>query len=354
MLCNLVLVHWLVALNMIAPAAAFTYSGLDSDVKEGAGLSIRRLQVLTGENPDGTLLVAVDEMWPPVRIAVQSLLDCNLTYPEGGFKPGISISIKSSMFQRFPILSSTVQAPSHRMPKMVEPALMTDHGQRQSPDGPLKDVRRAAPHQDAAKVGLRNSANLCSQLTIRAPVLLNISYYGSYTPKVGDKMTWVYSVQQGSVPLSSITLRFSGIPSESPSSLSPSYISRNFSVPWDFQSKSKVTNGSITYKIKSSDLSGTFGLRQVILATQACPGFVYAYYQPGNWIYYSYNSVRIYSVIGPLSHSLRLLSGDGATYVLGSGPFVIIPPELIELKYIGNFSVAWGENLIWEYKVVII
>jgi hypothetical protein len=336
------LVHWVVAVNLIAPIASFSYS-LDSDVKQSAGLLFRRLQVISGENPEGTLLVAVDEKWPPVRIAVQSLLDCDLEHPAGGFKPGIFLSINSSLFQTFPILTSMVQAPlsvSQPEPTRVD--------ERQISDGPLKDSRRANQYNEVSEeeVGLRDSTNPCPQLTFRAPILLNFSYYGSQSPRVGDKMTWVYSIQQGSAPLSWITLRFY-------SNYLSSSISRNISVPWDFQSRGKVTTGSITYKVRSSDLSGTYILQQVVLTTQACPYFVDSNYQFGGWIYYSYNSARIKSIIGPQTHSVNLLSGYLASYVLGSGSNpTIVPPELIELRYTGYSSVAWGEDLIWEYKVV--
>jgi hypothetical protein len=344
------------AVHLIAPSTSFTYS-FDANVKhfsDNSDKSTRRLQVLVGENPDGTLLVAVDEEWPPVRIPVQSLLDCNLTYPDEGFKPGSILSIESSLFARVPILMFMVQAPLHRVkhsvPEIVEPIANQAHI---SDD---QDIRRAFPDRSSIEAaekmddGLRNTDNLCPQFTIRAPILLNLSYYGSHHPKPGDKMTWVYSIQQGSVPLSWITLRFFDYTNNI-----ISYISRNISVPWNFHSTSNITSGSITYKVRSSELSGTYRLFEIVLATQACPDYVYTNYQNSGWIYYTYNyNPMISTVIGSQTHSLHLLSSNAASYVLGSTPALTVKsPELLEFKYIGNFSVAWGEELIWEYKVLL-
>jgi hypothetical protein len=353
----LVVLAVVAAVNLIAPAASFSYR-TNSNFKQFSGQSARQLQVLAGENPDGTLLVSVDYQWPPVRIAVQSLFDCNLTYPEGGLKPGSYLSVESSLFARFPIFRSMVQAPSHRFSHSVAEMFEPSADQTHTSDGPdirsesldRRSIVAGEKSEDQARLRTQKS---CPSLSIRAPVLLNLSYFGSHSPKPRDKMTWVYSIQQGSVPLSSITLLF-----EDPVnffSLS-SYISRNISVPWNFQSTSNIISGSITYKVKGSELSSTFILSQVVLKTQACPGFVHTNYRKGGWIYYSYNSM-ISTINGPQAHGLQLLAANAEPYVLGNRPVFsfenVKPPVLIEFKYVGNYSVAWGEELIWEYKVIL-
>jgi hypothetical protein len=359
-------------LLVIAPTVAFTYR-FDSNTKQYSGQLIRHLQVLGGENPDGTILVAVDEKWPPVRIAraVQSLLDCNLTYPDRGFKPGSFLSIESSLFQRITnptILESIIQTPSNRFSHAIEPNENEDN--KHGSDG--IDIRSAASSgksfvaaAEKMDVGLRGTVaeveNRCPFVSVRAPILLSFSYYGPHNPKVGGKMTWVYSIMQGSVPLSGITLRFLD-----PSSYLYSQIlkiSHNLSVPWNLQSTGTVTNGSFTYKVSGSEPSGTYQLLQIVLTTEACPVCVTVTLQhkqenmPG-YVSYAHNTIMS-TVIGPLTHSLQILSSNAASFVFGAGLAAssnlnaVPPPELIEFKYIGNYSVAWGDDLVWEYKVAI-
>ena len=73
--------------------------------------------------------------------------------------------------------------------------------------------------------------------SIQAPVLLNLSYIGKYSLKIGDKMTWVYSIRQGTIPLAWVTLSLSNI-AQVPYyyCTPPSTVSHNFSVPWNLDS----------------------------------------------------------------------------------------------------------------------
>ena len=82
------------------------------DSTDDAKLS--KLRVLLQESPDGTILVSADRKWPNVRIPVQSLIDCNVTYSEAEFKAGAIISVNSVCFRRIPKNLPTILAPSYR------------------------------------------------------------------------------------------------------------------------------------------------------------------------------------------------------------------------------------------------
>ena len=191
--------------------------------------------------------------------------------------------------------------------------------------------------------------------SIQAPVLLNLSYVGKHSPNIGDKMTWVYSIRQGTIPLAWVTLSLSvsdnarvpyfyGIP--------PSTVSHNFSVPWNFDPENTVMSGSFTVKITADVMPGVYTLNQVSLTTQACPVTLSSAYYSGGWISYSAYPALGYTLVGPTVHHIPLLTSSVETYVVNGGILTLpTPPQLTHLKYTGNTSVSYGEDLKWEYEV---
>ena len=184
-------------------------------------------------------------------------------------------------------------------------------------------------------------------------MLLNLSYIGKYSLKIGDKMTWVYSIRQGTIPLAWVTLSLSNI-AQVPYYYwtPPSAVSHSFSVPWNFDSEKTVMSGSFTVKITADVMPGVYALYQLSLRTQACPVTISSTCCSGGWIYHWAYPVLAYTVVGPTENHLPLLTTSVETYVVNGGiPTFPTPPQLIELTYDENTSLSYGEYLKWDYKV---
>ena len=311
-----------------------------------------KLRVLLEESPDGTILVTADRKWPNVRIPVQSLIDCNVTYSEAGFKAGAIISVNRLCFRRIPKNLPTILAPSYRYNTSRVGVNETLDSRRMS------TVSTVAPQASVfeEKSDLSNRRTLSGKClsSIQTPVLLNLSYVGKKNSlKIGDKMTWVYSIRQGTIPLAWVTLSLSNSP-QLPYYywIPPSTVSHNFSVPWNFDPENTVMSGSFTVKITADVMPGVYTLNQVSLTTQACPVTLSSTYNSGGGIYYSANPALGYTLVGPTVHHLPLLTSSVETYVVMGGiPTLPSPPQLIQLTYDGNTSLSYGQDLKWEYKV---
>ena len=249
------------------------------DFTEDAKLS--KLRVLLQESPDGTILVSADRKWPNVRVAVQSLIDCNVTYSEAGFKAGAVISVKQICFRGIPKNLPTILAPSYRYNTSGEVVNGTldsrqmSHGRNVPRPASVVDAK---PHLSNRRTDTASSRPGKCLSSIQAPVLLNLSYVGKYSPKIGDKMTWVYSIRQGTIPLALVTLSLrvsenARVPGPIPYGYwsPPSTVYHNFSVPWNFDPENTVMNGSFTVKITADVMPGVYTLYQVSLTTQECP-----------------------------------------------------------------------------------
>ena len=319
--------------------------GNSDDLRNGPKLT--KLKILLAESPDGTILVSADGKWPNVRIPVQSLVDCNVTYADEIFKMGSIIYVKEACFRRIPKSLPTIQAPSyHYRVKENSESPQELSGRTYKTQTKGIDEKSGLKSRSSRRIYSSSSSNECLS-SIQAPVLQNLSYVGKRSLKIGDKMTWVYSIKQGSIPLAWTTLTFSTSVSSSQST-----ISHNFSVPWDFDPDESVTRGSFTVKISANVMSGVYTLNQVSLTTQSCPFSISSTYWQGGAVYNSANAVIGVAVLGPTSHQLSLLSSSSEPFVLSGGISTCpVPPQLIQLRYIGNISVSYGQDLKWEYKV---
>ena len=318
--------------------------------------SFSKLRVLLQESVDGTILVSADGTWPNVRIPVQSLIDCNVTYSEAGFKVGAVIFVKRVCFRRIPKNLPTILAPSYRYntsSEIVKEALESPKRSSDliaAPTTTLVDENSNLSHRRINTVSSQSGKCLSR---IQAPVLLNLSYIGKTSLKIGDKMTWVYSIKQGTIPLAWVTLTLSKTP-QVPYDywIPPSTVSHNFSVPWNFDSENTVMSGSFTVKITADVMPGVYTLTQAALCTQACPVTICSTYYSGGWISFSAYPALGYTLVEPTVHHLPLLTNSVETYVLMGGVLTLpTPPQLIQLTYHGNTSVSYGEDLKWEYKV---
>ena len=319
-----------------------------------------KLRVLLQESPDGTILVTADRKWPNVRIPVQSLIDCNVTYSEAGFKAGAVILVNRLCFQRIPKNLPTILAPSYRYNTsrvVVNEFLDSRRTSTISTLSPLANV--VGEMSDLSSDLSNRRTNTASSVSgkclssIQTPVLLNLSYVGKKSLKIGDKMTWVYSIRQGTIPLAWVTLSLSNSP-QLPYNfwIPPSTVSHNFSVPWNFDPENTVMSGSFTVKITADVMPGVYTLNQVSLTTQACPVTLSSTFSLGGGIYYSAYPALGYTLVGPTVHHLPLLTSSMETYVLMGGILTLpTPPKLIELTYVGNTSLSYGQDLKWEYKV---
>ena len=326
--------------------------------RSGDDAKLSNLRVLLEESPDGTILVSEDLNWPNVRIPVQSLIDCNVTYSEAGFKAGAVIGVKRVCFQRIPKNLPTILAPSYRYNTSREAAKETLDSQPS-----VRNVEHPASVVGEKSHLSNRRTNTASFLSgkclssIQAPVLLNLSYVGKHSPNIGDKMTWVYSIRQGTIPLAWVTLSLSVRDNSRVPFyywMPPSTVSHNFSVPWNFDSQNTVMSGSFTVKITADVMPGVYTLNQVSLTTQGCPVTLSSTYYSGGGIYYSANLALGYTLVGPTEHHLPLLTSSVETYVVNGGiPTLPTPPQLIQLTYDGNTSVSYGQDLKWEYKVHI-
>ena len=328
--------------------------------RSGDDAKLSNLRVLLEESPDGTILVSEDLNWPNVRIPVQSLIDCNVTYSEAGFKAGAVIGVKRVCFQRIPKNLPTILAPSYRYNTSREAAKETLDSQPS-----VRNVEHPASVVGEKSHLSNRRTNTASFLSgkclssIQAPVLLNLSYVGKHSPNIGDKMTWVYSIRQGTIPLAWVALSLSvsdnaRVPGSIPYGywIPPSTVYHNFSVPWNFDSENTVMSGSFTVKITSGVMPGVYTLNQVSLTTQECPFTLSSTYSSGGWISYSANPALGYTLVGPTVHHIPLLTSSVETYVIMGGiPTLPIPPQLIQLMYDGNTSLSYGQDLKWEYKV---
>ena len=323
-----------------------------------------KLRVLLQESPDGTILVSADRKWPNVRIPVQSLIDCNVTYSEAGFKVGAIISVKSVCFRRIPKNLPTILAPSYRYNTSGEVVNETldsrqmSHGRNAARPASVVDAK---PHLSNRRTDTASSRPGKCLSSIQAPVLLNLSYVGKESLKIGDKMTWVYSIRQGTIPLAWVTLSLSvsdnaRVPGSIPYGywIPPSTVYHNFSVPWNFDSENTVMSGSFTVKITADVMPGVYTLYQLLLGTQACPFTLSSTYYSGGWISYSAYPALGYTLVGPTVHHLPLLTSSVETYVVMGGVLTLpTPPHVIQLTYDGNTSVSYGQDLKWGYKVHI-
>ena len=303
-------------------------------------------------------MVSADRKLPNVRIPVQSLIDCNVTYSEAGFKAGAVISVNRVCFRRIPKNLPTILAPSYRYNTSREVVKETLDLQK------MPSVRNVAPpasvvggksHLSNRRTDTASSVSGKCLSSIQAPVLLNLSYVGKYFLKIGDKMTWVYSIRQGTIPLAWVALSLIVSDNARVSYnylIPPSTVSHNFSVPWNFDPEYTVMSGSFTVKVTADVMPGVYTLYQVSLTTQECPFTLTSTYYSGGWISYSANPALGYTLVGPTVHHLPLLTSSVETYVVNGGiPTLPTPPQLTQLTYTGNTSVSYGENLKWEYKV---
>ena len=254
------------------------------------------LRVLLEESPDGTILVTADRKGPNVRIPVQSLIDCNVTYSEAGFKAGAVISVNRLCFRRIPINLPTILAPSYRYNTSRVAVDETLDSRRSSTISTLSPLASEDGEKSDLSSNFSNRrTNTASSLSgkclssILTPELLNLSYVGKESLKIGDKVTWVYSIRQGTIPLAWIMLALSvKINAQVPYyySIPPSTVSHNFSVPWNFDSQNTVMSGSFTVKITADLMPGVYTLNQVSLTTQACPVTLSSTFSLGGWISY--------------------------------------------------------------------
>ena len=314
-----------------------------------------KLKVLLEESPDGTILVSADRKWPNVRILVQSLIECNVTYSEAAFKAGAVISLKRVCFQAIPKNLPTILAPSYRynassgVPKESSGLPQVSSVRAVSPRTKVVDEKSDLSNRRTNTASSLSGKCLSS---IQAPELLSFSYVGKKSLKIGDKMSWVYSIKQGTIPLAWISLSLSNTQGTFCGWIPQSTVSHNFSVPWNFNSEKTVMNGSFTVKITADVMSGVYALYQVSLTTQACPFTLTSTYNSGGWIYYSAYPALGYTVVGPTVHHLPLLTSSEEPFVLNGGISSLpTPPQLIQLTYDGNTSLSYGEDLKWGYKV---
>ena len=328
----------------------------NADDSKNDDAKFSKLRVLLQESPDGTILVSADRKWPNVRVAVQSLIDCNVTYSEAGFKAGAVISVKQICFRGIPKNLPTILAPSYRYNTSREIVHEILDSRQMSPArsaaSPASVVDEKSRFSDRRTNTASSLSGKCLS-SIQAPVLLNLSYVGKESLKIGDKMTWVYSIRQGTIPLAWVTLSLSNSP-QLPYNfwIPPSTVSHNFSVPWNFDPENTVMSGSFTVKITADVMPGVYTLNQVSLTTQACPVTLSSTYNSGGGIYYSANPALGYTLVGPTVHHLPLLTSSVETYVVMGGiPTLPSPPQLIQLTYDGNTSLSYGQDLKWEYKV---
>ena len=134
--------------------------------RSGDDAKFSKLRVLLEESPDGTILVSEDQMWPNVRVPVQSLIDCNVTYSEARFKAGATISVKRLCFRRIPKNLPTILAPSYRYNTSREAAKETLDSQK------MPSVRNV--EHPASVVGEKSNCQIVEP-TLQTPCLKNVS-----------------------------------------------------------------------------------------------------------------------------------------------------------------------------------
>ena len=100
----------LLSLGLMRPTYASQRS-LDNLTSNHA-MKMSKILVLSEENPDGTFFISVDGRWPPVRIAVQDLLDRKLSYPEEGYRAGNEFEMEALQLARLPTFTGAIQAPT--------------------------------------------------------------------------------------------------------------------------------------------------------------------------------------------------------------------------------------------------
>jgi hypothetical protein len=256
-----------------------------------------KLVVMSLQNQDGTILILKDDTWPPFRI---SLVDMASYWKFPGSAQDIAIgtviTIHPSMVDTIPVISSPTQWPAgsgrpsrngfeyvNELKRKVSLGRFTDLTSEASdqPGGPAdstsklnqpnllkKESSNGFPQGDLGEASdLRAEQIPLPGSYVTPPRLLDLSFVGYQNIRIGDTLSWKFSIRQGDSPMASLQLNFRG------NYNSVFTASQSFAVPVGFDGSNTVTNGTLSFQIRSLNqyLPGTYTFESLILTTQPCP-----------------------------------------------------------------------------------